>query len=62
MIKQNEICQNLWLCQYYCMDAPFGLLKNREKARWELHKDAAYYFEQIVKVTEIEIKINIGQN
>ena len=24
--------------------------KYEEKARWELHKDAAYYFKQILKV------------
>ena len=33
------------------MDAPHGNKTQGEKARWELHKNATCYFEQILEVT-----------
>ena len=47
-IKWNGISSKQWLCQYYYMDAPHerGQM-NREKARWEQHKNAMSCIEQI---------------
>ena len=55
-IKQSNQTNQIfpmWLCQYYCMDAPHGYPKKtlREKATWKLHKNAMSYLEQILEAT-----------
>ena len=51
-IGENMISSKLWLCHYYSMDAASGLDTNkmqREKARWEIHKNATCCLEQILE-------------
>ena len=46
------LASKLWLCQYYCMDAPVDANKiHEEKVSWELHKNFMYYFEPILEAT-----------